>query len=280
MSLEQIVLIKKIITFVIPLLMVVLLMKLNWKESVSKVSDAGNDFAGRILKKSKLNYLKYDSIQKFLNTKGATYMFGEAANPVNYMLIKILVLLLLFLVGISLEGIIVAALLGITGFFLPDILLTVSNSSDNDAMLEDIKCVYDTLRIQTKAGVFLTASLSECYLAVRNRRLKSALLELTNDISTRREIDDALERFNEKFDCGQIDIFCIVIRQSMESGRSVKVLEDLSLQMNDLQRAINMKEKEALDRKVQIIELLVFMGLLAVTVYSLGVEVISSVLVF
>ena len=280
MSLEQIVLIKKIITFLIPLLMVVLLMKLNWKESVSKVSDAGNDFAGRILKKSKLNYLKYDSIQKFLSTKGATYMFGEAANPVNYMLIKILVLLLLFMVGMSLEGIIVGALLGLTGFFLPDILLTVSNSSDNDAMLEDIKCVYDTLRIQTKAGVFLTASLSECYLAVRNRRLKSALLELTNDISTRREIDDALERFNEKFDCGQIDIFCIVIRQSMESGRSVKVLEDLSLQMNDLQRAINMKEKEALDRKVHIIELLIFMGLLAVTVYSLGVEVISSVLVF
>ena len=280
MSLEQIVLIKKIITFLIPLLMVVLLMKLNWKESVSKVSDAGNDFAGRILKKSKLNYLKYDSIQKFLSTKGATYMFGEAANPVNYMLIKILVLLLLFMVGMSLEGILVGALFGVTGFFLPDILLTVSNSSDNDAMLEDIKCVYDTLRIQTKAGVFLTASLSECYLAVRNRRLKSALLELTNDISTRREIDDALERFNEKFDCGQIDIFCIVIRQSMESGRSVKVLEDLSLQMNDLQRAINMKEKEALDRKVQIIELLIFMGLLAVTVYSLGVEVISSVLVF
>lgn len=280
MNLEQIILLKKLITCLIPVLLVILLMKMNWKENVSKVSDAGNDFAGRILKKSKLNYLKYDSIQKFLNTKGATYMFGEAANPVTYMLIKILVLLLLFMAGMSLEGILVAVLLALTGFFLPDILLTVSNSSDNDAMLEDIKCVYDTLRIQTKAGVFLTASLSECYLAVRNRRLKSALLELTNDISTRREIDDALERFNEKFDCGQIDIFCIVIRQSMESGRSVKVLEDLSLQMNDLQRAINMKEKEALDRKVQIIELLIFMGLLAVTVYSLGVEVMSSVLVF
>lgn len=280
MNLEQIILIKKLITCLIPVLLVILLMKMNWKENVFKVSDAGNDFAGRILKKSKLNYLKYDSIQKFLNAKGATYMFGEAANPVNYMLIKILALLLLFMVGMSLEGIIVAVLLALAGFFLPDILLTVSNSSDNDTMLEDIKCVYDTLRIQTKAGVFLTASLSECYLAVRNRRLKSALLELTNDISTRREIDDALERFNEKFDCGQIDIFCIVIRQFMESGRSVKILEDLSLQMNDLQRAINMKEKEALDRKVQIIELLIFMGLLAVTVYSLGVEVMSSVLVF
>lgn len=280
MSLEHIVFMKKILLFIIPVILFFILMKSKWKESASKVSDAGNDFVGRILKKSKLNYFQYDSIETFLNTKGAVYMFGTIANPVIYMLIKTLAFLLLFMTGVSIGGFALAFLLGITGFFLPDVLLTVSNSADNDAMLGDIKCIYDTLRIQTKAGVFLSASLSECYLAVRNRRLKSALLELTNDISTRRDIDDALERFNEKFDCGQIDIFCIVIRQSMESGRSVKLLEDLSLQMNDLQHAINMKEKEALDRKVQVIELLIFIGLLAVTVYSLGVEVMSSILVF
>ena len=280
MSLEHIVFMKNILLFIIPVILFIILMKSRWKESASKVSDTGNDFVGRILKKSKLNYFQYDSIETFLNTKGAVYMFGTMANPVIYMLIKTLAFLLLFMTGVSVGGFALAFLLGITGFFLPDVLLTVSNSADNDAMLGDIKCIYDTLRIQTKAGVFLSASLSECYLAVRNRRLKSALLELTNDISTRRDIDDALERFNEKFDCGQIDIFCIVIRQSMESGRSVKVLEDLSLQMNDLQHAINMKEKEALDRKVQVIELLIFIGLLAVTVYSLGVEVMSSILVF
>lgn len=280
MSLEHIVILKNILLFMIPVILFFILMKSKWKESASKVSDAGSDFVGRILKKSKLNYFQYDSIETFLNTKGAVYMFGTIANPVIYMLIKTLAFLLLFMTGVSVGGFALAFLLGITGFFLPDVLLTVSNSADNDAMLGDIKCIYDTLRIQTKAGVFLSASLSECYLAVRNRRLKSALLELTNDISTRRDIDDALERFNEKFDCGQIDIFCIVIRQSMESGRSVKVLEDLSLQMNDLQHAINMKEKEALDRKVQVIELLIFIGLLAVTVYSLGVEVMSSILVF
>ena len=280
MSLEHIVILKNILLFMIPVILFFILMKSKWKESASKVSDAGNDFVGRILKKSKLNYFQYDSIETFLNTKGAVYMFGTIANPVIYMLIKTLAFLLLFMTGVSVGGFALAFLLGITGFFLPDVLLTVSNSADNDAMLGDIKCIYDTLRIQTKAGVFLSASLSECYLAVRNRRLKSALLELTNDISTRRDIDDALERFNEKFDCGQIDIFCIVIRQSMESGRSVKVLEDLSLQMNDLQHAINMKEKEALDRKVQVIELLIFIGLLAVTVYSLGVGVMSSILVF
>ena len=280
MKLEQVLLFKNILLIILPVLLVIIVMNIDWKENLSKAGESGADFVGRILKKSKLNYFNFHSIQKFLKARGAVYMFGEMATPVTFLLVKLLAFLLLFMVGISFNSILAGLILGVFGFFMPDILLNVSNSMDNDTMLSDIKCIYDTLRIQTKAGVFLSASLCECYLAVKNRRLKSALLELTNDISTRREIDDALERFNEKFDFGQIDIFCIVIRQSMESGRSVKVLEDLSLQMNDLQRAINMKEKEALDRKVQVIELMLFIGLLAVTVYSLGVEVISSALIF
>ena len=280
MKLEQVLLFKNILLIILPVLLVIIVMNIDWKENLSKAGESGADFVGRILKKSKLNYFNFHSIQKFLKTRGAVYMFGEMATPVTFLLVKLLAFLLLFMVGISFDSIPAGLILGVIGFFMPDIHLNVSNSMDNDTMLSDIKCIYDTLRIQTKAGVFLSASLCECYLAVKNRRLKSALLELTNDISTRREIDDALERFNEKFDFGQIDIFCIVIRQSMESGRSVKVLEDLSLQMNDLQRAINMKEKEALDRKVQVIELMLFIGLLAVTVYSLGVEVISSALIF
>ena len=280
MKLEQVLLFKNILLIILPVLLVFIVMNIDWKENLSKAGESGADFVGRILKKSKLNYFNFHSIQKFLKARGAVYMFGEMATPVTFLLVKLLAFLLLFMVGISFDSIPAGLILGVFGFFMPDILLNVSNSMDNDTMLSDIKCIYDTLRIQTKAGVFLSASLCECYLAVKNRRLKSALLELTNDISTRREIDDALERFNEKFDFGQIDIFCIVIRQSMESGRSVKVLEDLSLQMNDLQRAINMKEKEALDRKVQAIELMLFIGLLAVTVYSLGVEVISSALIF
>jgi hypothetical protein len=85
MSLEQIILTKNILLVLIPVLLVVVLMNTDWKKGVSKVSDAGNDFAGRILKKSKLNYFNYDSIQKYLNTRGATYMFGEFATPVTYM---------------------------------------------------------------------------------------------------------------------------------------------------------------------------------------------------
>ncbi len=279
MDLKQLILLKKILLVMLPLLMICIFMKVRWKESAARAGDAGADFAGRILKKSRINYFKFDTIQAFLNRKGAVYMLGDLATPVSFMIVKAVMLLLLFLTGLSAEGLTIGILSGAAGFYLPDLILYLSNSVDNDRMLSDVRCVYDTLRIQTKAGVFLSESLSECYLAVRNGRLKSALLELTNDMNTRRDMDDALERFNGKFDFGQIDIFCIVIRQSLESGRSVKVLEDLSLQMHDLQHAINLKEREALDRKVQMIELLIFVGLLAAAVYSLGVEVMSSLLI-
>ncbi len=279
MNLEQINLFQLLLLIASSILLIFFCLKFQWKENVVKAGDAGIDFAGRILKKSKVSYFKYETIQNFLNSKGAVFIFGDLATPVTYMILKTLLMLLAFLAGMSEESALIGIIAGIFGFFVPDILLNISNNVDNDTMLSDIRCIYDTLRIQTKAGVFLSVSLSECYLAVRNGRLKSALLELTNDINTRRDIDDALERFNQKFDFGQIDIFCIVIRQSMESGKSVKVLEDLSMQMNDLQRAINLREKEALDKKVQILELLIFVGLIAVTVYSLGVEVMSSMLI-
>ena len=59
MSLEQIILTKNILLVLISVLLVVVLMNIDWKKGVSKVSDAGNDFAGRILRKSKLNYFNY-----------------------------------------------------------------------------------------------------------------------------------------------------------------------------------------------------------------------------
>ena len=61
MSLEQIILTKNILLVLISVLLVVVLMNIDWKMGVSKVSDAGNDFAGRILRKSKLNYFNYDN---------------------------------------------------------------------------------------------------------------------------------------------------------------------------------------------------------------------------
>lgn len=46
-------------------------------------------------------------------------------------------------------------------------------------MLNDIRLIYDTLKIQSKSGVYITDILSECQLLVQMPRLKKALMELT-----------------------------------------------------------------------------------------------------
>lgn len=277
MSLEQIILCKNVLKILVPVLIVLIIMNFNFKTQMSAIGNRSKDFAENVLRRSKLKYLDPESIQKYLESTGAVYMFKDAANPAAFIMLKIVSAILLYFLGMQItRNLFVVFLITVAGFFLPEILLNVSDYFDNEAILPDMKKIYDTLRIQTKAGVFLDDALSECYLAAKNRRLKSALLELTTEISIKKNIEEALENFNGKFRNDHIKTFCMVINQAQDSGKSSQLLKDLSDQMKDLQHAINLKNKEALDRKVQIVELLIFVGLLAVTVYCLGVEVTTS----
>jgi pilus assembly protein TadC len=277
MTLEQIILCKNLLKLLIPFLLILLVMKFDFKDRMADLGTRSRDYAEKILKRSKIRYLEPDSIQKYLESTGAVYMFQDAANPAAFILLKILSAVLFYFAAVQVGGKIILVLaFCVGGFFLPEILLSASDYFDNEAILPDMKKIYDTLRIQTRAGVFLDDALSECYLAVKNRRLKSALLELTNEISIKKNIEDALENFNRKFRNDHIKTFCMVIAQAQDSGKSEQLLKDLSSQMKDLQHAINLKNREALERKVQIVELLIFVGLLAVTVYCLGLEVTTS----
>lgn len=277
MTIEQITLCKSLLKILIPVLVVTIILKFNFKTQMTAFGVRSKDFAENILRRSKLKYLDPDSIQKYLESTGATYMFKGFANPAAFIMLKILsAILLYFLVMQISKNFLIVFLIAAAGFFLPEILLNVSDYFDNETILPDMKKIYDTLRIQTKAGVFLDDALSECYLAAKNRRLKSALLELTTEISIKKNIEEALENFNGKFRNEHIKTFCMVINQAQDSGKSSQLLKDLSDQMKDLQHSINLKNKEALDRKVQIVELLIFVGLLAVTVYSLGLEITTS----
>ncbi len=277
MTIEQITLCKSLLKILIPVLVVTIILKFNFKTQMTALGTRSKDFAENILRRSKLKYLDSDSIQKYLESTGATYMFKGFANTGFFIMLKILsAILLYFLIMQISKNFLIVFFMAAAGFFLPEILLNVSDYFDNETILPDMKKIYDTLRIQTKAGVFLDDALSECYLAAKNRRLKSALLELTTEISIKKNIEEALENFNGKFRNEHIKTFCMVINQAQDSGKSSQLLKDLSDQMKDLQHSINLKNKEALDRKVQIVELLIFVGLLAVTVYSLGLEITTS----
>lgn len=283
MELKNIILFKQVLLVLLLILSAITLYKVYLPERIRKLKDSTSQLMGQRLKKTKLDYFNYDRLNRYLSQNGIDFMFEHKINPVTFVFIKTALSLLFLAVAFKLGGewSLIFGVLGIfIGFFFPDLIIKISNDSDNETMMNDIKEIYDTLKIQTKAGVFLTYSLSECYLAVNSRRLKMALLELNNKILAKKDVETALDEFNMQFDNRYLDTFCIVLKQSLQSGQSVQILADLSVQMTDIQRGINLKEKEKLDRRIQILQLLIFLGLIAICLYGLGVEVMDSLLQF
>lgn len=219
------------------------------------------------MKSSKLNFLNYESIDKFIKYTGLGYMFGKQFDPIMFMGVNILLTLLGFYIGWKLNPL-YSLPLAVAGFFLLTGVGILNNSSDNNALLEDVKQVYDTLRIQTKAGVFLTSALSECYLVVRNKRLKKALIELANDLLVKNDLEAAADEFQGKFKNQYIDQMAVIIKQSQESGRAAQMFDDISGQIDDIQAAINLKEKEKIRTQITICQTFVYIQILAVVIFQ------------
>lgn len=245
-------------------------------------AQGSRDVVEDTLKRQKNGLLNYNKIQTMLEQKGAAYLFGERATPLNYLLVCCVCAILGFAAVLSRGDwsplhLLISTVVGVAAAYLPSLTLTLSDKSDNDELLEDLKSLYNTLRIEAHAGVYLTQALSECYLVVKNKRLKAALLDLTNDILAKSDVEAAVERFGGKFDNRYIDMFVVTIKQSLESGRSVQILEDVSTELQNVQKAIDTKMKERLDRKVEFLKLLAYVGIMAILLYTLVMSVANSV---
>lgn len=218
------------------------------------------------MKRTKLNFLNYQQIERFIAYTGLGYIFGKQFDPIMFMGISIILTFIGFYIG-WLINTIYAIPLALLGFFLLTIIGIINNQSDNNALLDDIKAVYDTLRIQTKAGVFLTSAISECYLVVRNGRLKKALIELANDLLVKNDLEAAADEFQGKFRNQYVDQMAVILKQSQESGRAAQMFDDIQGQIDDIQAAINLKEKSKIRTQITICQVLVYVQILQVVIF-------------
>ena len=140
-----------------------------------------------------------------------------------------------------------------------------------------LKVIYDTLRIQTKAGVFINEALGQCYLKVRNKRLKEALLILNGKLIRDKDIELAIQDFNDKFDNPHIDSLCAIIKSGLESGKTLKILEDVTEQLEDISEAGFRKEENEIERQVTYLQLMVYVGVIATSFFIFYLELINSV---
>lgn len=230
----------------------------------------------RKLKENEKGYFSYERIEQYLKKNGSPLNL----TPYSFIQYKV-ILSVLTLFAITKEFNIFFGLIGsIIGFFLLDILIDISNSSDNDKIISDLSNIYDSLRIQTKAGVFITNALGECYLIAENKRLKKALSELNAELILNKNLERGIEEFNSKFNNNHIDLFCMTILQSAKSGKASETLSDLSEQIKEIDKSISSQKKNKISRKNTLIEMLIFIDILAILLFSVFNELTRNLLMF
>lgn len=231
------------------------------------------------LKEKKGGFLDYHTLAAFLKRNGAEGVLGSLADPVKYLGLCIV----LFVTGMLLGGrinYVVMVIAGCMAAALPGSLILYHNIAWNDKALGDIKRTYQFIARQTAAGVYISDALLECYEAVENRRLKKALKKLCDDIATENNIYKALDAFSESFDNAYIDTLCVIIRQAMESGHAIDLLNDMAEQLKEMEDNLLLKKRESLSRKIAILQLLFFTGMMVLLIYAIAYDMKNLILNF
>lgn len=227
------------------------------------------------MKASTIKSFNYDAVEQYINSSGLAYMTNYKMTPLMYIMLRIVLALFLMILGLQFNLFAGLALLPI-GYFGLDFIINMSDKADNDKMLADIEDVYDTLRIQTKAGVYITSVLTDCYLVVRNKRLKSAFLKLTSDIAAKNDIDTALDDFRGKFRNEYIDTLVIIIKQSMQTGQAAKMFDDIREQIADIDAAMLINEKNSINSKIIFVQMIVYVAIIVVAVYITFISITNG----
>lgn len=235
--------------------------------------------AGSYLRTKERTILDYGKLKCFLARNGASYHYGTWISPVTYSGIRLVAggtgLMLGAYMGMM-YGVVLAMLL----FFVPGMLLVYLNSRDNERLLPELKLVYNALALQIRAGVYVTDALAETYGSVQEPRLRAALLELSGDIVMKSDLEEALERFQAKFDNRYVDSLCITILQAMESGQAVELLTDIAEQMKDMETTVMSRKKSALDRSITFYQLGILAAVLVIVLYACVTHMFSAALNF
>lgn len=235
------------------------------QKQYSKMQGQGKQFLTENMKRAKGKSFNYDYMDAFINKYGVNFMI-KGITPVGYVALKLIASLFVMVVAMH-ENVVLGLAFGPACYYILDFIFIESNKSDNKLMLEDIKNVYDTLRIQIKAGVYITSVLTDCYLVVKNKRLKKAFLELTSDIAAKNDLEESLDRFTYKFDNQYIDNLATVIKQSMTTGQAGKMFDDIKGQINDIENAMVEAEKQRINAQILIVQALMYVAILVSTVY-------------
>jgi tight adherence protein C len=220
----------------------------------------------------KEGYFSYTRIEKYLKSTGNAFEL----TPLGYITGKVLISVILFLAFILSKAYVAAIIGAVIGYFSLDILLKLKDRQDMKVIRFELKDIYDSLTMQSTAGVYIGTALTECYLIASNKRFKRSLAELSAEISMTYNIEKSLDNFLEKFNSNEISNFVITIKQSLQTGQSKQQLEDLSEQQSEMNLIAVQEDTKKISSTVTIIQILLFVGILITVLYFTSTVILSN----
>ena len=163
----------------------------------------------------------------------------------------------------------------VIGWFFLDIFLRVTNKSSNDEMVPDIMEMSRFVLYAKRGGQYIADALKDAVIVVENKRLKTALMQLRNDMDSGRNLDECLQEMEMSFSNGEISSFCTVIKSLQTTGQVDEALRTLENNIEREQISVNKRRCLILEHKTMLYVILIAMDILAMILFCIVMKLLE-----
>lgn len=168
----------------------------------------------------------------------------------------------------------------VVGWFFLDLLLRLQNKSSNDEMMPDIMEMSRSVLYGKRGGQYIADALKDSVIVVENKRLKTALMKLRNELDSGKSLDSCLDELEMSFSNGEISSFCTVIKSLQSTGQVDEALRTLENNIEREQVSVNKKRCIMLEHKTMMYVIFIAMDILAMILYCIVIKLLELQLGF
>jgi len=166
------------------------------------------------------------------------------------------------------------------GWFFLDVFLRASNKSSNDEMMPDLMEMSRSVLYAKKGGQYIADALKDAVIVVENKRLKTALMQLRNDMDSGQSLDECLQKLEMSFSNGEISSFCTVIKSLQTTGQVNEALRTLENNIEREQTGVYKRRCLMLEHKTMMHVILIAMDILAIILFCIIMKLLELQLGF
>ena len=126
-----------------------------------------------------------------------------------------------------------------------------------------------------RGGQFIADALKDAVIVVENKRLKTALMKLRNDLDSGMGLNECLDELELSFSNGEISSFCTVIKSLQSTGQVDEALKTLESNIEREQISVNKKRCLMLEHKTMMYVIFIAMDLMAMILYCIIMKLLE-----